>query len=156
LLPFKKILCPTDFSLPALEALQYGVELALHFGAELHLVHVIAPVPPQYPYPTPPFIADFDLAAYQQELAAAAAKALQELVAQKVASRVPTATTVVTGEAATEIVRLAVETQADLIVIATHGQTGWRQLLFGSVARKVVSLATCPVLTIRAPRAEEK
>jgi universal stress protein A len=156
LLPFKKILCPTDFSGPALEALQYAVELALHFGAELHVVHVIAPVPPLYPYPTPPFIADFDLASYQRELAASTEKALKELTAQKVAPQVRTTITVATGEAATEIVRLAVETQADLIVIATHGQTGWRQLVFGSVARKVMSLAPCPVLTIRPPGEEEQ
>jgi universal stress protein A len=156
LLSFKKILCPTDFSEPSLEALQYGVELALHFAAELHIVHVISPVPPQYPYPTPPFISGYDLAAYQQELAASAENALKELVAQKGSPQVHTLATVVTGDAATEIVRLARDTQVDLIVIATHGQTGWRQLVFGSVARKVMSLAPCPVLTIRAPRKEEK
>jgi universal stress protein A len=156
LLPFKKILCPTDFSEPSLEALQYGVELALHFVAELHIVHVISPVPPEYPYPTPPFISGYDLASYQQELTASAENALKELVAQKVSPQVHTLATVVTGDAATEIVRLAREKQVDLIVIATHGQTGWRHLVFGSVARKVMSLAQCPVLAIRAPREEEK
>jgi nucleotide-binding universal stress UspA family protein len=40
----------------------------------------------------------------------------------------------------------------DLIVIATHGLTGWQHLVFGSVAEKVVRLATCPVLTIRERR----
>jgi nucleotide-binding universal stress UspA family protein len=39
-------------------------------------------------------------------------------------------------------------------VIATHGQTGWRHMVFGSVAEKVVRLAPCPVLTIRAPHRE--
>jgi universal stress protein A len=156
LLPFKKILCPTDFSEPSLKALQYGMELALHFAAELHIVHVIAPVPPQYPYPTPPFISGYDLAAYQQELAVSAENALKELVAQKVSPQVRTLITVVSGDAATEIVRLAREKEVDLIVIATHGQTGWRHLVFGSVARKVVRLAQCPVLTIRTPREEGK
>jgi nucleotide-binding universal stress UspA family protein len=51
--------------------------------------------------------------------------------------------------AAHEIVRLANEHAVDLIVIATHGETGWRRLVFGSVAEKVVRLAECPVLTIQ-------
>jgi hypothetical protein len=42
---------------------------------------------------------------------------------------------------------------SDLIVIATHGRTGWRHLVFDSVAEKVVNLATCPVLTIRPTQA---
>jgi nucleotide-binding universal stress UspA family protein len=49
-------------------------------------------------------------------------------------------------------VRIAEHENADLIVIATHGMTGWRRVLFGSVAEKVVRLAKCPVLTIRAPQ----
>ena len=152
MLPFKKILCPTDFSEPSLEALQYGVELALHFVAELHIVHVISPVPPEYPYPTPPFISGYDLASYQQELTASAENALKALVAQKVSPQVRTLATVVTGDPALAIVRMAEQEGVDLIVIATHGQSGWRHFVFGSVAEKVVRLAPCPVLTIRAPR----
>ena len=56
-----------------------------------------------------------------------------------------------TGEAAKEIVAFAAREQIDLIVIATHGLTGWRHFLTGSVAEKVVRLAPCAVLTIRAP-----
>jgi nucleotide-binding universal stress UspA family protein len=58
---------------------------------------------------------------------------------------------VTTGEAAPEILRMAQKEQVDLIVIATHGLTGWRRLVFGSVAEKVVRQASCPVLTIVAP-----
>jgi nucleotide-binding universal stress UspA family protein len=56
------------------------------------------------------------------------------------------------GDAAGEIVLIAEKEHVDLIVIATHGWTGLRHLVFGSVAEKVVRLAPCPVLTIRAPR----
>jgi nucleotide-binding universal stress UspA family protein len=55
---------------------------------------------------------------------------------------------------ADEIVRIAEIEKADLIVIATHGTTGWRRFMFGSVADKVVRLAKCPVLTIRNPQEE--
>jgi len=58
---------------------------------------------------------------------------------------------VVLGGAADEIIRISGEEKVDLIVIATHGQTGWRHMVFGSVAEKVVRLAPCPVLTVRAP-----
>jgi nucleotide-binding universal stress UspA family protein len=56
------------------------------------------------------------------------------------------------GDAGAEIVRLASDEAADLIVIATHGTTGWRHAMFGSVAEKVVRLARRPVLTIPAPQ----
>jgi nucleotide-binding universal stress UspA family protein len=54
------------------------------------------------------------------------------------------------GNAAAEIVRIADREQVDVIVIATYGKTGWRRLVLGSVAEKVVRLATCPVVTVRA------
>ena len=58
---------------------------------------------------------------------------------------------VATGEAAPEILRIAHQEHADLIVIASHGLGGWQRLVFGSVTEKVVRQATCPVLTIVAP-----
>ena len=54
-----------------------------------------------------------------------------------------------------EIVRLAEHNNVDLVVIATHGMTGWRRLAFGSVAEKVLRLAGCPVLLLRAEAAEK-
>jgi universal stress protein A len=61
-----------------------------------------------------------------------------------------------TGEAAPEILRIAQQEHVDLIVIASHGRTGWRRLVHGSVAEKVVRQATCPVLTIVAPPEAEQ
>ncbi|HKV38484.1 MAG TPA: universal stress protein, partial [Blastocatellia bacterium] len=55
---------------------------------------------------------------------------------------------------ATEIVQTADDEESGLIVIATHGLTGWRHLMHGSVAERVLRLANCPVLTIRAPQAK--
>ena len=54
-----------------------------------------------------------------------------------------------------EILRIAEHNHADLIVIATHGMTGWHEMVFGSVAEKVVRLATCPVLVLRVERKAE-
>ncbi|HUV14514.1 MAG TPA: universal stress protein, partial [Acidobacteriota bacterium] len=67
------------------------------------------------------------------------------------ASVVKSRTMVSYGDPAKEIVRIAEEESVDLIVIATHGLTGWQHLVFGSVAEKVVRTAKCPVLTVRCP-----
>jgi nucleotide-binding universal stress UspA family protein len=56
------------------------------------------------------------------------------------------------GSAAEQIANMAVAEKSDLIVIATHGLTGWRRFVFGSVTEKVVRLAQCPVLTIQQPQ----
>ena len=153
MLPFNQILCPTDFSKPSLLALKDAGELALHFAAQLLVVHVIPPLPPQYPSVPPPFISSFDVTQYLEELAKSSEDALKEVVAQAVSPQVRAQTAVIIGDPAREIVRLAKDKPVDLVVIATQGQTGWRHLLFGSVAEKVVRLAPCPVLTIRAPGA---
>ena len=147
MLPFLKILYPTDFSEPSYEALKAANELALHFSAELCLVHVVSP-----DVQTSPDLAGSGLVL--QEIEMLAENSLQEVVKQRVPKELHTSQIVVLGEAADEIIRISEETKADIIVIATHGQTGWRRFVFGSVAEKVVRLAPCPVLTIRAPHQE--
>jgi nucleotide-binding universal stress UspA family protein len=151
MLPFKRILCPTDFSEPALTALKRAEELARHFGAELVVAHVIPPIPGPHAYADPPVASSFDVPLYQQELAIYAEKMLKELVSHQISSEVRTRDQVTTGEVAPEINRIAQKEQVDLIVIATHGLTGWRHWVFGSVAEKVLRQAPCPVLTVVAP-----
>jgi len=153
MLPFKKILCPTDFSEPAFVALKRAEELARHFGAELIVAHVIPPLPGPHLFPDPQASFNFDLPLYQQELAIKAEQMLKDLVSHH---KVETRNLVTTGEAAPEILRIAQQEHADLIVIASHGLRGWRRLVFGSVAEKVVRQAACPVLTIVAPPEAEQ
>jgi nucleotide-binding universal stress UspA family protein len=148
MLPFKRILCPTDFSEPAFNALKHAEELARHFAAELIVVHVIPPLPVPHSFPDPGADFNFDVPLFQQELAIKAEQMLKDLVSHhKVGTRI----VVATGEAAPEILRMAHQEHVDLIVIASHGMAGWQRLVFGSVAEKVVRQATCPVLTIVAP-----
>ncbi len=154
MLPFKKILCPTDFSEPALTALKRANEMARHFKAELIVAHVIPSVPGSHSFPDPQAAFNFDVPLYQQELGIYAEKLLKKLVTHKLSPEVRTRDLVSTGEAAPEILRIAAEEHVDLIVIASHGLTGWRRLVFGSVAEKVVRQAPCPVLTIMAPSEE--
>jgi nucleotide-binding universal stress UspA family protein len=155
MLSVKKILCPTDFSLPSYEALKIAVEIAQHFGAELWVMHVIPPLPSPVPVADSTFVPSFDLPLYQQELTSSSENALKAVIAERVPPGLTAHPVLTPGDPAQEIILAAEEQKIDLIVIATHGHTGWGRLLFGSVAEKVVRLAPCPVLTIKAPQAEE-
>ncbi|TFH07733.1 MAG: universal stress protein [Candidatus Atribacteria bacterium] len=145
MLPFKKILCPTDFSEPACKAIRAAGELAETFSAELILIHVVGPVPV---LETPTGLAGFDVAAYQRELSDSAQSSLQMRLETHIPKSVNARSLVVHGEAAHEIVRVANEEGVDLIVVSTHGESGWRHRIFGSVTEKVIRHAACPILTV--------
>jgi universal stress protein A len=154
MLPLRKILCPTDFSEPSYQALAVASELAAHFQAELVVVHTVTSVPV---VPTPhagAAAATFDVQDYQAGLRQSAEQGLRDLLREKVPAEVRVRSLVLQGDAAREVVEAAADQGADLVVIATHGRTGWRRLVFGSVAEKVVRFSECPVLTVRDPQAE--
>ncbi len=141
----RRILFPTDFSEPAAEAQKYAIALADRLGAELHLLNVI--VPPVIPFPdssTSWTMPDTGLIEQVKDAEARFSKEISLLPEER---RVVSA--VVTGFAVEEIVKYAEEHVIDLIVVGTHGLTGLSHLLIGSVAEKLVRVATCPVLTVR-------
>jgi nucleotide-binding universal stress UspA family protein len=153
MLPFRRVLVTTDFSETSLEALPVAVEIASHFDAELLLVHVL-PVDTPTPWDIPPY-ADFGLASlplpeYETQVRQEVERRLA-VVSAKHAHGVTVRGLVGRGDAASEIDRMARAENADLIVLATHGWTGWRHLVFGSVAEKVLREAPCPVLSVRSP-----
>ena len=145
-LPFKKILCPTDFSEPSYEALKMANELALQFSAELILIHVVKPI--EYIPIVSPAIGAY-VSSSVVDTVAAADKVLDEVIRERISGDVKLHSIVAHGNPAEEIVRIAAKEGVDAIIIATHGLTGWRHLIFGSVAEKVVRLAPCKVLTIK-------
>ncbi|RJQ71920.1 MAG: universal stress protein [Desulfobacteraceae bacterium] len=144
--PVKKILSPTDFSKPSQYGLNAAIEMATQYEAELLLVHVIASIP---------FIAGtYSMSgarsvqmveAMQEE----ASNQMEKLVASTIPDHLRCDARVIQGQPAEAIVRLAKEEDVGLIVIATHGYSGFNRFLFGSVAERVVRTAHCPVLTIR-------
>jgi len=151
--PVKKILCPTDFSPPSYKALKVAVEVARHFDAGLWVIHVIPPMPPPAPVADATFAPTFDLPLYQQEMTTSSEQALKALLAEHIPAGLTAHPVIVSGDPAREIIHMAEAQNVDLIIIATHGHTGWGRLIFGSVAEKVVRLAPCPVLTIKARQA---
>ncbi len=146
---FSTILCPTDFSEASFHALRVAQDLARHFGGELLVVHIVEPIPP-VPVDTNGSIR-FDVFQYEDELMASAEKLLAETLSRHLSSEVKVRSMVAGGVPWEEIVRIASDEKASLVVIATHGRAGWKHLLFGSVTEKVIRVAPCPVLVIRAP-----
>jgi nucleotide-binding universal stress UspA family protein len=141
---FKKILVPTDFSTPSRDAVTAAVRLAADSGAELVFLHVWQRNP--YSVGRTEFPSSFadqymtesldGLAAAKREAEAAGAHLIH--------------TELLTGVPWNEICEMARKDVAiDLIVLGTHGHTGLRHVLLGSVAEKVVRHAPCPVLVIR-------
>lgn len=139
----KQILVPVDFSECSRKALRYALALASQFGGAIRLIHVI-----EAAYVMGDFGAA-DYAALEAELKTEAEKQLSGLAESEIGSTVPCTTTLCNGRPATEIAEAAREFEADLVVIATHGRTGLKHVLLGSVAENVVRHAPCPVLTVR-------
>ena len=146
MLPPKLIVSPIDFSGFSQEALQTAADLAKQFGSELLLVHAV-PAIPKLPSTT----SIFREGEYERELHKDAEGLLNKLAEGLAKKGLRVRTEVGTAnDVGMEVLRIAVHNKADLIVIATHGMTGWHRLVFGSVAEKVVRLASCPVLVLRA------
>jgi nucleotide-binding universal stress UspA family protein len=146
--PYKRILCPTDFSHASYKAVEEGGTIARSLSAELHVVHVIAPLPPAGIY-SDVAPADFDLVGYEESLREGVNKKLAGLVDERL-SDTNTRPAVVYGDPGEEIVGYAEQSDIDLIVIATHGMKGWQHALFGSVAQKVIRKTDRNVLLVHA------
>jgi nucleotide-binding universal stress UspA family protein len=146
--PFQKLLAPIDFSPHSDEALRVACQLAETFEAPLTLVHVFAA--PAYPMPDGSVISSPSKYA---DLVAAANTQLEKVVAtirrDHNAVRVDART--LEGVAFREIIAYARKSDTDLIVMGTHGRTGLKHTLLGSVAERVVRKAPCAVLTVRLP-----
>ncbi len=148
----KKILCPTDFSEASQEAVKAANDLAEKFSAELILLHVVSPVPVPSST-TPP--SGFNVAMYQDELKKSAENAIKDMADKYVSKEVHYSGKIIHGSPAERITKTAEEENCGMIVIATHGLTGIKHLVFGSVAEKVVRTSNVPVLSIRAPEKSE-
>ena len=144
-LNLKRILVPVDFSPLSKKALLYAARFAQQFRTELHLLHVVEPeIPPAFDgfMIAPPPISNGTAASCAGRM-----KPWVQAVRNAGVTRVESA--VRPGLAAFEIVEAAKELDVDLIVIATHGYTGWKHFAIGSTAERVVRAAPCPVLVVR-------
>jgi len=144
---FHRIVVPTDFSECSQEAWELGRRVAAAPGSELVLAHVLTEVPLYGEG-----VLNIDTARKVREGARKWAEgALEDLVRKARAEGLNARAAIRTGVPHLEIVALARDERADLIVIGTHGRGGINRALLGSVTDRVVRLAPCPVLTVREP-----
>jgi universal stress protein A len=132
---FSNILCPLDFDQNSLKAVPVAAELARERNATLHLLHVLHPAPEE--------------AFSFGKIESAARTKLERIGHQKLKTGSRCELHVVTGDPAVEVLKAATRLGIDLIVMATHGRKGFRRLVLGSVAERVVREAQCPVLTVK-------
>jgi nucleotide-binding universal stress UspA family protein len=137
------VVVPIDFSPSSRPTLKYAVDLARLYEAGIALLHVVEQVnlPNVYGIDPIPVVAP-DLQTRSKE-------ALEELAADVLPEDQPYDCTVLVGHAGHDIAEFAGERDADMIVIATHGLTGLKRLLMGSVTEQVLRVAACPVFTVR-------
>jgi nucleotide-binding universal stress UspA family protein len=144
------ILVPTDLSEAAAHALRYASSLSERLGTRLLVIHADPFIPPT----------DFTaataavVALSRDAMMAAARRGLQEHAEQNVSSRVPFELRVIVGEPLDAIVAQARESGADLVVMGTHGRTGVKRLMFGSVTEAVMRVVSVPVIAVNPAAAD--
>ena len=141
---FKKILCPVDFDQNSLAALRLASELAQERKGTLLLLHVVElPPGPEVALPFGKMETD-------------ARARIEKLAGRKVNGKARYEVEIMMGDPSAHILQAGKRWGADLIVMATHGRKGFRHLVLGSVAERVVREASCPVLTVSPKAAPAK
>jgi nucleotide-binding universal stress UspA family protein len=151
MIKIKKILYPTDFSESSLEALKYALSFAKEYRAKLVILHVINENIFTESLNLPRVVSIDTL---EKEMVREAEKRMKSLIPAATRKTVERETVILKGAPFLEIIRFARENDVDLIIIGTHGRSGFQQIIFGSTAEKVVRKAPCPVLSVKPAQRE--
>jgi nucleotide-binding universal stress UspA family protein len=139
---FRTVLHPTDFSPGSAPAFAVACDLARDYDARLVVLHALRPVVP----------VGAEAVYVSSEITELSAIAQKELSAVRPTNPTVRVERVLRDGMSTQVIlQAAQEFRADLIVMGTHGRTGFRRLLLGSVTEEVLRKAPCPVLTVKAP-----
>ena len=144
-LAIKRILIPTDFSETANLALEHAVKMARLLDSEITLLHVVSTF--AFRVNLPEVEVDETQEAKLSGVIGSKLKSIAEEISQKEGIKVSTLIT--SGRIREEVVRVAEEIYADIIILGTHGVSGLREFFMGSNAFRIVSDAACPVLCIQ-------
>jgi len=145
----KKILAPIDFSELSMEAMRGAMELAKDVGAEVHLVHVIAPHHTFIPLPLATNAEQSRELAREAAMLEQAEEELNRIKKDEFGDSKKVVTYAEVGHPVPKLVDYTKRNEIDLIMLATHGRTGAEHLVIGSVAEKLVRYAPCSVLVFR-------
>lgn len=143
-----RILCPVDLSDQSRHALDEAVALGRHYGASVTVLYVIPPIVAAVPTLDSPAYPAY---VYTQDELEAIEREVRKFVEGEQGGQ-PIEISVVQGYVVSEIVATATALRADLIVLGTHGRTGFQRLFLGSATERVLARATCPVMAVP-PRA---
>jgi nucleotide-binding universal stress UspA family protein len=146
--PFRRILCGADLRESGPQVIASALSLAAAFGAELTLVHVLEQVPEFEPGSAAQF-SMVEIQAFRQAMAEDARERLRAAVPEAYRDRLAVRDLVKAGSPHGQILRLAREEGAQLIVVGARGHSVLERVLFGSTSRRVVRDARCPVLVVR-------
>lgn len=150
MLRIRSILHPTDFSPSAEAAFVQALHLARRFDAVLHLLHVAPVLDASHLHDA--FAAVLDEDSYRDRVAAEAVAQREALLAAYDVRDVQLRWVLRHSlRTAAPILEYAAEKPVDLVVLGTHGRSGLRRLVLGSVAEELVRRLTCPTLAVRAP-----
>jgi nucleotide-binding universal stress UspA family protein len=139
-----QILLPIDFSASSQAALYVAADLARHFNAQLHLLNVLPEFPMTTAYDT---FKENEVVEEARDYAGEQLSAYKEILVSK---GVDASFLVESGsDVADKIVAVIDRENIDLLVISTHGISGWRPMMFGSIAEKIVKTVECPLLLLR-------
>ena len=141
---FKTIVCGLDFSPASERALEYALSLAQEAGGRLVLVHALE----WFAEEEPKLSAHFNVSEFRRTLEADARSQMAKLVPESARTWCEAESVIVHGKAYHELLRVAAEKKADLMVLGVRGRSAADLALFGSTAQHVVRQATCPVLTV--------
>ncbi len=136
----RRILAPIDFSDPSLESLHVATAMAAEVGAELDVLHVVSVAPPSA-WAISSVHRSSDVSAIEDQIEALLKRVAGEGVVAHSHARY--------GPEAPAIINFALERQSDLLILGTHGKSGFREALLGSVAEAVIRRAPCPALAVR-------
>lgn len=146
---FQRVLCPVDFSPASEQAIGFALDLARQTGGAVTLLSVVEWLAEEQPVES----ADFDVTALREQMARKAPERIQALLAGESRTSPEVEVVVTCGRAHREVLRVAAEQQADIIVMGAQGRGGVGLALFGSTTQQVVRSAVCPVLVVHAPGA---
>ena len=148
MIDLKTIVVATDLSDNSMQAVAYACGLAEQFGAHVHLLHIVS-----HPFADfaetcqKDFGRKFD--EYEQERQRAAEEELGKMSTGALSDPQRVTQVVQCGFPVADIPRYADDVKADLLILGTHGRTGLKHVLMGSVCESVVRRSQCPVLTVR-------
>ncbi|MEO8166937.1 MAG: universal stress protein [bacterium] len=141
----KKILIPTDMSDHSLAGFEHGLSFGLLYGAKVYVLYVAPELPLMPGLDGIEGNAPFQSVRTEEESVAK----LNQFIAQHFGTDRKIISVIRRGVAENEIIRFAEDENVDLIVLATHGWTGMKHILLGSVAERLVRHSTIPVLTVK-------